>query len=97
MGIARKLAHNRALPDPDLAAFLAGTPEMDAYRRDLFWAQGYALENRRIMLELYRDVLRGLFKKVTFEEAAWAPVRTSCAASATPRAFSRPLTALAGA
>jgi len=67
MGIARKLAHNRALPDPDLAAFLAGTPEMDAYRRDLFWAQGYALENRRIMLDLFRDVLRGLFKHVTFE------------------------------
>ena len=25
---ARRLAHNRALPDRDLAVFLAGTPEM---------------------------------------------------------------------
>ena len=29
-------------PTADLAVFLAGTPEMDAYRRDLFWAQEYA-------------------------------------------------------
>ena len=40
------LPHNQALPDRDLAVFLAGTPEMDAYRRDLFWAQEYAALNR---------------------------------------------------
>ena len=32
--------------------FLAGTPEMDAYRRDLFWAQEYARRNRAVMLAL---------------------------------------------
>src|SRR5688572_7111334 len=34
---ARKLFHNRDLPDPDLAVFLADTPKFEAYRRDLFW------------------------------------------------------------
>jgi tRNA-splicing ligase RtcB (3'-phosphate/5'-hydroxy nucleic acid ligase) len=58
---AKKLAHNRDLPDRDLAAFLAGTPEMDAYRRDLFWAQRYAKENREVMLELAVGALRPHF------------------------------------
>jgi len=57
MGIARRLAHNADLPDPDLAVFLAGTPEMDAYRRDLFWAQRYAAANRAVMLELIRGAI----------------------------------------
>jgi tRNA-splicing ligase RtcB len=58
---ARKLAHNRALPDPDLAVFLAGTREMEAYRRDLFWAQRYARLNRAAMLELYFAALQNFF------------------------------------
>lgn len=57
IGRAKQLAHNRELPDRELAVFLAGTPEMAAYRRDLFWAQRYAAANRQVMLELYRDVL----------------------------------------
>ena len=44
--IAQRLHHNQALEDRDLAVFLAGTPEFDAYRRDLFWAQEYARFNR---------------------------------------------------
>ncbi|HZR09277.1 MAG TPA: RtcB family protein [Myxococcales bacterium] len=55
---ARKLAHNQDLPDRDLAVFLAGTKEMQEYRRDLFWAQRYAMKNREAMLELYGSVLR---------------------------------------
>lgn len=55
---ARKLAHNAELPDPDLAVFLAGTPEMAEYRRDLYWAQEYAALNRRVMMDLYRQVVR---------------------------------------
>jgi tRNA-splicing ligase RtcB len=66
MGRAKKLAHNRELPDPDLAVFLSGTKEMDDYRRDLFWAQRYALENRRVMIALYQDVLEKLVPKVKF-------------------------------
>ena len=52
IGIARRLPHNQALSDRDLAVFLAGTPEMDAYRRDLFWAQEYARSTAQMMLRL---------------------------------------------
>lgn len=52
IGVARKLSHNQGLVDRDLAVFLAGTPEMDAYRRDLHWAQEYAARNRGVMMVL---------------------------------------------
>jgi len=44
-----------SLPDPDLAYFAAGTPEYDAYLRDLLWAQDYALTNREIMMARVLD------------------------------------------
>jgi tRNA-splicing ligase RtcB len=52
--VARALPHNAGLPDRDLAVFVGGTPEMDAYRRDLFWAQDYARGNRAVMLGLFQ-------------------------------------------
>lgn len=55
--IARRLPHNADLPDSDLAVFVAGTPEMQAYRRDLFWAQDYAARNRATMLSLVQLAL----------------------------------------
>lgn len=58
---AHKLGHNEGLVDRNLASFLAGTPEMTAYRRDLFWAQRYALLNRRVMFTLYERALRKFF------------------------------------
>lgn len=58
ISVAKGLAHNADLPDRDLAVFLAGTPEMVAYRLDLFWAQRYAFFNRRVMFELLKDVVR---------------------------------------
>ena len=54
---AKKLAHNQNLPDPDLSVFLAQTKEMKEYRHDLFWAQRYAMLNRKLMMAL---LLRGL-------------------------------------
>jgi tRNA-splicing ligase RtcB len=69
MARARKLTHNAALPDPDLAVFLAGTPEMAAYRHDLFWAQRYAFANRERMLALYKEVILGFFPAARFEQA----------------------------
>jgi len=69
IGRAKKLSHNRDLPDRDLAVFLAGTPEMEEYRRDLFWAQRYARANREAMLDLYQDVLRRFRTEVEFGEA----------------------------
>ncbi|MFI8976939.1 RtcB family protein [Nocardia asteroides] len=69
MKIARGLAHNESLPDRDLAVFLAGTPEMDAYRRDLTWAQEYAARNRAVMLELVSQAVRDEFgqRQVRFD------------------------------
>ncbi len=66
--VAKLLEHNQALPDPDLAVFLAGTPQMQAYRHDLSWAQDYARHNRDTMLRLYRDVMRVNFPDVQFVE-----------------------------
>ncbi|ADP82893.1 RtcB family protein [Pseudofrankia inefficax] len=61
IGVAKSLAHNVGLPDRDLAVFLAGTPEMAAYRHDLHWAQDYARRNRETMLALYAQTLRRFF------------------------------------
>ena len=47
-----KMASNR-LPDPDLAYFIAGTPEFRAYWHDLQWAQNYARSNRDVMMERF--------------------------------------------
>jgi len=38
------------LPAPDLAYFIYGTSEFEAYWKDLKWAQGYAMKNREIMM-----------------------------------------------
>jgi tRNA-splicing ligase RtcB len=67
---ARKLSHNAGLPDRDLAVFLAGTPEMAAYRRDLFWAQRYAAANRAVMLRILEAGVRDAFpgREVSFAE-----------------------------
>ncbi|MFF1358177.1 RtcB family protein [Streptomyces sp. NPDC058297] len=69
IGIAQKLAHNQGLVDRDLAVFIAQTPQMAAYRNDLFWAQEYAKYNRAVMMALSLDVIRREFKKAkpTFE------------------------------
>jgi len=64
---ARKLAHNQGLPDRDLAVFLKGTPEMAAYRRDLFWAQRYAFLNREALLAQVKGVVKTHFPQVAFE------------------------------
>jgi tRNA-splicing ligase RtcB len=67
--IARRLGHNQALEDRDLAVFLAGTAPFERYRRDLYWAQDYARYNREVMLELLRDVLRRHWPDIRFEPA----------------------------
>ncbi|MFF3660733.1 RtcB family protein [Streptomyces olivochromogenes] len=69
IGVAQKLPHNQGLVDRDLAVFVADTPQMAAYRNDLFWAQEYAKYNRTLMMALLIDVIRKEFKKAkpTFE------------------------------
>src|SRR5262245_30301760 len=66
--IARRLKHNEALEDRDLAVFLAGTKVFDAYRRDLFWAQEYARFNRQMMLHLLEAVMRTFWPRATFAD-----------------------------
>lgn len=68
---AKKLAHNRDLPDRELAVFLAGTSDMADYRRDLFWAQRYARQNREVMLELAVSALRKHFPHLATEEGIY--------------------------
>ncbi|MFJ5939113.1 RtcB family protein [Streptomyces sp. NPDC093071] len=70
IGEAQKLPHNQGLVDRDLAVFVADTPQMAAYRHDLFWAQEYAKYNRAIMMALFQEVVRREFRKarVTFEQ-----------------------------
>jgi tRNA-splicing ligase RtcB len=58
---AKGLDHNLDLPDRDLAVFLAGTPHMDAYLRDLYWAQEYAARNRAVMMALFQRVVTEAF------------------------------------
>ncbi len=71
MAKAKKLFHNRELPDPELAVFLAGSPEFDAYRRDPYFAQDYAALNRDVMLSRIAEVLRRSFPDIQLDE----PVR----------------------
>jgi tRNA-splicing ligase RtcB (3'-phosphate/5'-hydroxy nucleic acid ligase) len=51
-----KMAGNK-LPDPDLAHFVAGTPEFQAYWNDLQWAQEYALFNRDVMMARFKRIV----------------------------------------
>jgi len=64
--VARRLRHNEALEDRDLAVFLAGSAAFAAYRHDLFWAQEYARFNRRLMMHLLERVMRKAFPRITF-------------------------------
>nr|WP_231974024.1 RtcB family protein [Pseudonocardia sp. HH130630-07] len=57
LGVAKELPHNQDLPDRDLAVFVSGTPEMAAYRRDLYWAQEYARLNRLVMMAQAKSAL----------------------------------------
>lgn len=45
------------LPDPDLAYFITGTPEFQAYWRDLQWAQNYAHFNRDVMMARFKKII----------------------------------------
>jgi tRNA-splicing ligase RtcB len=64
MGVAKKLNHNACLEDKALSVFLANTPEMIAYRHDLYWAQDYAALNRRVMARLIFNVLETRYPSI---------------------------------
>ena len=67
--VAKQL-HERlgtALEDPELSWLQGNTPEFDAYISDLRWAQAFAMENRRLLLEAAHEQLNA---------ALGEPVRT---------------------
>lgn len=68
--IAKSLTHSQGIVDKDLAVFLAGTVEMDAYRRDLWWAQDFAARSRSVMMALFKEAFSKHFAtaNVTFSE-----------------------------
>lgn len=70
VAIAKKLEHNQRIVDRELAVFLAGTPEMDAYLHDLWWAQEYAARSRAVMMALVVQAVRDSFpdRDITFDE-----------------------------
>ena len=49
--IALAKLQDQGLEDPDLAYFVQGQPEFDAYVRDMLWAQDYAMANRQALME----------------------------------------------
>ena len=51
----------QTLEDPDLAYFVQGTPEFEAYVTDMLWAQRYAMASRAVMSE---RVVKSLFEVV---------------------------------
>ncbi|MHB8407857.1 MAG: RtcB family protein [Acidiferrobacterales bacterium] len=68
MSVAKHLEINKIIVDRDLSVFLAGTPEMAAYRNDLFWAQRYAFLNRETMFVIYQDIIKEFFPQAKFEK-----------------------------
>jgi tRNA-splicing ligase RtcB len=62
---ARKLAKEAMLDleDVDLAYFVQGTPEFDAYISDMLWAQDYARANRDQMMD---NAMREVFAFIGF-------------------------------
>lgn len=67
ISLAKGLEHNLKLKNRELSVFLGGTPEMEDYMHDLFWAQDYARINREVMMASLKDQLKLMFPNVTFE------------------------------
>jgi RNA-splicing ligase RtcB len=59
---AKSLRHSlpHAVDDPDLAWFVQGTNEFQAYIADMLWCQAYAFANREAMLAAYQNVFFAL-------------------------------------
>ena len=67
------------LEDADLAHFTEGTPEFDAYIKDMLWAQRYAYESRaRMNRELLRSVARAVNPAAPGSERAMTAQVINC-------------------
>jgi RNA-splicing ligase RtcB len=60
--IARKVC-SYPLADPELAWLEQGTPEFDAYLRDLRWSQAYAARNRELLLGATHRAFEGVLER----------------------------------
>jgi RNA-splicing ligase RtcB len=72
LAVAQAKEQALKLEDPDLAYFIQGTVEFDAYIRDMLWAQDYAMANRSAMMD---DALVAFF---TFVGTGREIERTNC-------------------
>lgn len=54
------------LEDPDLAHFVQGTPDFEAYIDGMLWAQDYALENRAEMMDAVLRVIGTVLEHTGF-------------------------------
>jgi RNA-splicing ligase RtcB len=65
--ISRAKSLARHIPDAprdlDLAWFLQGTPDFDAYISDMMWSQGYAYANRETMLDAAIETFTKVVRK----------------------------------
>jgi tRNA-splicing ligase RtcB len=59
------------LEDPDLAYLVEGTPEFEAYIRDMLWAQDYALANREAMMDAALRSLDAVVNVVSHGPPIW--------------------------
>ncbi|MGH3168950.1 MAG: RtcB family protein, partial [Trebonia sp.] len=67
------------LGDPNLAYFTEGTPEFDAYIKDMLWAQRYAYESRaRMNSELLKSLAEAVRPKGTPKEKAITVQTINC-------------------
>ena len=62
--------HIHQLPDADLAYFQEGSVHFDDYVEAVGWAQHYALINRREMMRLIVEAVRGVLPPFTLSEEA---------------------------
>jgi tRNA-splicing ligase RtcB (3'-phosphate/5'-hydroxy nucleic acid ligase) len=62
--------HEINLPDRDLAYLSEGTAHFDDYVEAMRWAQDYAAENRRAMMDSVLAVLRGTLPRFTTRDMA---------------------------
>lgn len=62
--------HMINLPDRDLAYLVEGTEHFDAYVEAMSWAQDYAAENRRAMMDSVLAVMRELLPRFAIREVA---------------------------
>ena len=70
--LARKdmMKHFINLPDRDLAYLVEGTQHFDDYVEAMTWAQDYAAENRRVMMDTVLRVMREAFRPFQLADVA---------------------------